>query len=459
MLAKYEQNDMTRFWLGPVLFIFINHPNLIQQVLSSSDCIEKSFTYKFLRLDKGLLAAKHESWVHHRKFLEASFQLDVIKSFISIFVDSSNQMLTSLEDQINAEQKKEQQIDVFKLTSRCALTMVLATSFGTSASEVHFDDEILKAVEELIKIISLRCHEPVLYFEPAYRMTRTYYREKKYRKRCCYYLDQVLKERREFILLNNNMKTSASTMTMKTDVSSLKDIDEELGIMNLDASSTSSPNSSFIDHLILHSSNEFTDEEIHDHIYTFVAAGYETVALQTFFTLLLLAIDTDIQEKVYGEIIEVSNINYDSLTKLSYLEMVIKESMRLLPAIPLVGRETQEEMQIGDLTFPKGVTLLIHLFNLHRRKDIWGEDALQFNPDRFLPENVAKRHSHSFLPFSEGLRDCIGKVYAMLAIKTILVKFLSHYKVTTDLKLEDLTYKADITLKICQDAKVNVQRR
>lgn len=49
---------------------------------------------------------------------------------------------------MNVEQKEEQQIDIFKLTSRCALTMVLATSFGTSASEVHFDDEILKAVEE-----------------------------------------------------------------------------------------------------------------------------------------------------------------------------------------------------------------------------------------------------------------------------------------------------------------------
>lgn len=60
MLTKYETNDMTRFWLGPVLFIFINEPALIQQVLSSPDCIEKSFTYKFLRLDKGLLAAKRE---------------------------------------------------------------------------------------------------------------------------------------------------------------------------------------------------------------------------------------------------------------------------------------------------------------------------------------------------------------------------------------------------------------
>jgi hypothetical protein len=60
MLAKYETNEMTRFWLGPVLFIFINEPKLIQQVLNSPDCLEKSFNYKFLRLDKGLLAAKRE---------------------------------------------------------------------------------------------------------------------------------------------------------------------------------------------------------------------------------------------------------------------------------------------------------------------------------------------------------------------------------------------------------------
>lgn len=57
-------------------------------------------------------------------------------------------MLASIDTQLAAEKKKGKQIDVFKMTSRCALTMVLATSFGTSASEVHFDDEILKAVEE-----------------------------------------------------------------------------------------------------------------------------------------------------------------------------------------------------------------------------------------------------------------------------------------------------------------------
>ena len=60
ILLKYGKNDMTRFWLGPVLFIFVNEPSLIKQVLNSPDCIEKSFTYKFLRLEKGLLAAKRK---------------------------------------------------------------------------------------------------------------------------------------------------------------------------------------------------------------------------------------------------------------------------------------------------------------------------------------------------------------------------------------------------------------
>lgn len=299
----------------------------------------------------------------------------------------------------------------------------------------------------LIKIISHRCHEPVLYFEPIYRMTRTYYREKKYRKRCCYYLDQVLKERREAIKSNNNEIPSTSQ----------KAIDEEQGIKMNDIDDQ---DKNFINQMIFHS-NQFSDEEIHDHIYTFVAAAYETIALQSFFTLLLLAIHTDVQDKVYQEVIQIKNLNYESLSnKLSYLNMVIKESMRLLPAVPIIGRETQQEIEIGDKKIPEGITLLIHLFNLHRRADLWGEDANQFNPDRFLPENISKRHSHTFLPFSDGLRDCIGKNYAMLAIRTILITFLKQYKVTVDdLKFEELTYKADITLKICQDVKIKVDKR
>lgn len=301
----------------------------------------------------------------------------------------------------------------------------------------------------LIKIISNRCHEPILYVEFIYRFTRSYYREKKYRKRCYNYLDQVLRERRELIapINNNSNEPTSSSRYYK---------DEELG-------DTADDHKNFIDQLILHD-GQFSDEEIHDHIYTFIAAGYETTALQTAFTLLLLAIHQDVQEKVCREILEVfpkadMDVSQESLGKLSYLDMVIKESMRLLPPVPLIGRETLDDLELNDLVVPKGVTLLINFFNLHRKKDVWGADADSFNPDRFLPENDTKRHAHSFLPFSEGPRNCIGKNYAMLSIRTILVKFLRNYKVETDLKYDELKFKADITLKVCQDLLMKIEKR
>lgn len=253
-----------------------------------------------------------------------------------------------------------------------------------------------------------------MYIEPLYRVTRTYFREKKYRKRCCVYLDNVLKDRRELVApseiiedINGNGSASKAHYNNNNYQN-----DEEMGITKEEYAKVDGEHKNFIDHLILHG-NKFSDEEIHDHIYTFVAAGYETVALQSFYTLLLLGIHTETQERVYNEIIEVlpanEKITHESLSKLSYLDMVIKESMRLLPAVPIIGRETQEEVQIGERKIPKGLQLMIHLFNLHRRKDIWGDDATQFDPDRFLPENEAKRPPNSFLPFSSGLRDCIGK--------------------------------------------------
>lgn len=208
---------------------------------------------------------------------------------------------------------------------------------------------------------------------------------------------------------------------------------------------------------------KFSDEEIHDHIFTFIAAGYETNSLQTAYTLFLLAVHQNHQEKVYQEIVQVfpaddKNISREKLESMQYLEMVIQESMRLLPPIPYIARKTEEQFELNELLVPKNVTLIINLFNLHRNKTIWGADSEEFNPERFSAEKVSERHSHGFLPFSEGPRDCIGKYYAMLAIRMVLVKFLRSYKVTTDLKSE-LKFKADISLKTCQNLDVKIEKR
>jgi cytochrome P450 len=123
--------------------------------------------------------------------------------------------------------------------------------------------------------------------------------------------------------------------------------------------------------------------------------------------------------------------------------------------------------------------LLINFYTLHRRPDIWGDDAEQFNPDHFLPEQMEKRHPYSFLPFSGGQRNCIGNYhnilgficygyyglfltgyrYAMIALKIILVHLLRRYKFNTSMTYKDLRFRTDINLKLCTKHLVSIDLR
>lgn len=63
---------------------------------------------------------------------------------------------------------------------------------------------------------------------------------------------------------------------------------------------------------------------------------------------------------------------------------------------------------LGSLKIPTGTEMAIGIFTLHRNKSVWGPNADIFDPDNFLPESVAKRSAYSFIPFSGGVRICIG---------------------------------------------------
>lgn len=102
---------------------------------------------------------------------------------------------------------------------------------------------------------------------------------------------------------------------------------------------------------------------------------------------------------------------------------------------------------------------MINFWKLHRWPEFWGPDAKKFDPDNFLPENVAKRHSYVHLPFSGGPRNCVGMNYALASIKVGLIKVLSKYRFTSELKLEEFQFKASITLKLLGGHLVKVHKR
>lgn len=107
--------------------------------------IDKYFSLLFIiHTHSPCLIVKDDTWEIHRKLLEPSFHHETVAEFIMTFNDSTELMRECLD----SSEDTHLDVDILKITSKCALTMILATSFGITTQEVHISDEILKAVEE-----------------------------------------------------------------------------------------------------------------------------------------------------------------------------------------------------------------------------------------------------------------------------------------------------------------------
>ena len=280
----------------------------------------------------------------------------------------------------------------------------------------------------------MKTGRPFIYPQTLYKLTKLCKEELKSQQILKEFSYDVLERRREILKIQSNAEI------------------EENSFRNI-----------LIDNILLHE-DKFTAKEIKDHILTFVS-GYETWAVSLADTILMLAINPDIQEKCFHEINTVFNsedvvINQETLSGLKYLELVQKEVFRLMPTVPLVLREALDDFELEEgLVIPKGVNFFINFFVLHRRPEIWGRNAEQFNPDNFLPENISNRPTFSYLPFSAGQRNCIAYTYSLLSLKIALVKILKTYKFSTSLKMEDLRFKSYISLKLCTEHLVKIIKR
>ena len=144
--------------------------------------------------------------------------------------------------------------------------------------------------------------------------------------------------------------------------------------------------------------------------------AFETTANTIFYTLMLLAMFPESQERLFEELnsIYTSNgdfdVTYAETKQMIYLDMVLNEGMRVMAPVPIVSRQTSEDVPLSNgIILPKGVEIAIDIFHMHRRKDIWGPNAETFDPEHFLPMNLQDQHSYAFIPFTKGIRNCIGR--------------------------------------------------
>ncbi|KAG8962385.1 hypothetical protein FRC05_005356 [Tulasnella sp. 425] len=193
---------------------------------------------------------------------------------------------------------------------------------------------------------------------------------------------------------------------------------------------------SFLDHLAAS-----TDDValIKDQLRNVLLAARDTTAQLLSFTCYCLALKPEIIDRLRQEILSAYGDStvptYDDLKKQKYLRAVLDETLRLFPPVPVNVRHSKHDVVIptreGGLYIPRGdFTCIYSTISIQRRKDLWGEDANEYNPERWMdPERARKIASDPFmfLPFNGGPRICLGQQFAYNEASFVLVRLLQKF--------------------------------
>ena len=167
-----------------------------------------------------------------------------------------------------------------------------------------------------------------------------------------------------------------------------------------------------------------------------LAAGVLTTVATFEFIIKLLFANPDKEQKLREQLqqhLQGQTPTMEALDKIEYLDMVIKETLRLYPPSPLFPtREVSQAFKLNNIPVYKGDLVIVSPYITHRLNNLW-DKAEEFIPERFAEENASKITKYSYIPFSIGPRFCIGQMFALQEIKLMLAAMYSNYQI----KFED----------------------
>ena len=206
---------------------------------------------------------------------------------------------------------------------------------------------------------------------------------------------------------------------------------------------------------------KMSQKQVMDELITLFVAGHETTSNALTWAFYLLATHPEIQTKLQQELDDVlkgKTAEFTDLKSLVYTEMVVKESMRLLPPVWVLNtRQANEDTVVGDYLFPKDKVIFISPYSNHTNPKYF-PDPEKFDPERFSPENEKSIPKHVYIPFGTGSRVCIGQAFAMMEAKLILASIVQCFDISLA-KGQELDPQAQITLSNKNGMKVNIKRR
>ncbi|KAL5743293.1 hypothetical protein ACOSQ2_026409 [Xanthoceras sorbifolium] len=348
-------------------------------------------------IGKGLLMANGHDWYQQRHIVAPAFVGDRLKSYAGNMVECTKKMLQSLQNKVESGQTE---FEIGDYMTRLTADIISRTEFDSSYEKGKQIFHRLTDLQRLCAQASRHLCLPGSRFFPS-----------KYNKKI------------------KSLKMEVETLLMEI-IQSRKDCveigrsssygDDLLGMMLNEMQNNNKRSSANGFSLNL--------QLIMDECKTFFFAGHETTALLLTWTLMLLASNPSWQEKVRAEVKHVCGDKIptvDHLPKLSLLNMVINESLRLYPPATVLPRMAFEDIKLGDLLIPKGLSIWIPVLAIHHSEELWGKDVNEFNPERFASRPFSPgRH---FMPFAAGPRNCIGQSFAMMEAKIILAMLISKF--------------------------------
>jgi cytochrome P450 len=376
--------------------VVISDPALLKRVAVTKNR-PKSPTYKLFESIVGrrsMLVLSGQEWAVHRKGFNPGFTTAFIRETVTVMVDKLRRFVHVIDRDADAGVVTALHAASQTFTSDVIVSLAFGEDWG--GTEVHPARAYITEMTALLEGIVIK---------PFQRMLGKVG------------LGNLRQVRRSSVLLDREMRAilerrlNSSNTNSKDANGSAKDICS-LAIKTLQGERPSG------------SLTEEDKSSIVDQLKTFYFAGHDTTSIIITWAIWLLSQHPIILQKVRDELqehgiwndnVETSHPSYDDLQKCSYLEAVLKETLRLYPPAGIVSRwgddpdETYEGYRIG------GAVQMLAIYTMHHNPKLW-TNPNEFRPERFL-DGSEQGLTDKFVPFSRGPRDCIGKYFAMLEAK------------------------------------------
>ncbi|XP_059651517.1 cytochrome P450 704C1 [Cornus florida] len=383
---------------------------------------------------KGIFAVDGEKWRHQRKLASYEFSTRVLRDFsCAVFRRNAAKLVRSVSEFSVAKQA----FDIQDLLMRCTLDSIFKVGFGVDLNCLEGSSKegsaFIKAFDDSNALVYWR------YVDPLWKL-------KRFLNIGC---EASLKKNITFIddFVHSLIRTKRKQLEMQQDCNDKEDI-----LSRFLVESKKDP-------------EEMNDKYLRDIILNFMIAGKDTTANTLSWFFYMLSKNPLIQEKIAQEVRDVisssqgneisidefvTNITDEKLDKMQYLHAALTETLRLYPAVPVDGRVAETDDTLPDgFKLKKGDGVYYTAYAMGRMSYIWGDDAEDFRPERWLNNGVFQPESpFKFVSFHAGLRICLGKDFAyrqMKIMSTALLQFF-QFKLADDMK--NVTYRTMFTLHI-----------